>query len=241
MKLRVAALVLVAMIGLAACGSSRGRTVELPGGVLPEEEQQNAPKPNLFDRLTGHDVRPNEGPCPLMGVLYDTSRLVQFSAPNNQHYANIAFTGEMEGVHGLCRYVDANPITMSIDVDMQFGRGPSGADRKTYRYWVAVTQRGRRPLAKEYYTVDVTFPHNQLVVAHTEHIEQITIPRANATVSGENFEILVGFDLTPDQLQFNRDGRRFRIDAGSNPTYQQSPAGPAAQPGASAPPPSTPH
>ena len=34
------------------------------------------------------------------------------------------------------------------------------------------------------------------------------------TDSGENFEILVGFELTPEQLQFNRDGRRFRIDAG---------------------------
>ena len=35
------------------------------------------------------------------------------------------------------------------------------------------------------------------------------------TDSGENFEILVGFELTPEQLQFNRDGRRFRIDAGA--------------------------
>jgi hypothetical protein len=241
MKLRVAALVLVAMIGLASCGSGPGRTVELPGGVLPEEEQQNTPRPNFFDRLTGHDTRPNAGPCPLMGVLYDTARLVQFSTPNNQHYANIAFTGEMEGVHGLCRYVEANPITMSIDVDMQFGRGPAaGADHRTYRYWVAVTQRGRRPLAKQYYDVDVAFPHNQLVVAHTEHIDQITIPRANATVSGENFEILVGFELTPDQLQFNRDGRRFRIDAGSNPSPQTAPA-PAAASAQSPAAPSAPH
>ena len=51
------------------------------------------------------------------------------------------------------------------------------------------------------------------MVSRTEHINRIVIPRANADISGENFEILVGFDLTPEQLQFNRDGRRFRIDA----------------------------
>ena len=37
---------------------------------------------------------------------------------------------------------------------------------------------------------------------------------SSATVSGNNFEVLVGFDVTPDQAQFNRDGKRFRINAG---------------------------
>lgn len=235
MKVRVAALVLVAALGLglSACSANRGRTVELPGGVLPEEEQQNAPRPNWVDRMMGHDARPNRGPCPLMGVLYDTSRVVQFAQPASQRYANISFTGEMDGIRGLCRYVDTDPITMSVDIDMEFGRGPAAtADTQRYRYWVAVTRRGRNALAKQYYDIDVHFPRNQPVVTHTEHIDRITIPRANGDISGENFEILVGFDLTPEQLQFNRDGRRFRIDAASNATRsseQQPPTTPAPQ------------
>jgi len=238
MKVRVAALVLVAALGLglSACGSSRGRTVELPGGVLPEEEQQSAPKPNWFDRMMGHDVRPNVGPCPLMGVLYDTARVVQFAQPNVQRYSNITYTGEMDGVSGLCRYVEANPITMSLDINMEFGRGPAAtSDRQRYRYWVAVTRRGRAPLAKQYFDVDVRFPRGQNVLTHSEHIDRITIPRANADISGENFEILVGFDLTPEQLQFNRDGRRFTIDAAARAA--QSSSASAAQPQAPAQPP----
>jgi hypothetical protein len=215
MKLR-AALVLSVGMALAACGTSNSvPTVELPGGVTPEEQQQSAPRdPNFFDRLVGNDDRPNVGPCPLMGVLYDNSRLVSFVGGDNGRYANIAFTGEMQGVRGLCRYVEANPITMSIDIDMAFGRGPaSSADRQTYRYWVAVTRRGRAPIEKAYFDVDVRWRRGESVVTRTEQIERIVIPRANAEVSGENFEILVGFELTPEQLQFNRDGRRFRIDA----------------------------
>jgi len=223
MKLPVVALLIMGALALTACGSGRGRTVELPGGVLPTQDASQRP-PNAIDRMLGLDRRPNVGACPLMGVLYDSSRLVQFAQPNAPRYANIAYTGEMEGVHGLCRYVDADPITMNMDINMQFGRGPAaaGADHKTYRYWVAVTRRGRAPIAKQYFDVDVRFPHGQDVVAHTEHINRIVIPRANADISGENFEILVGFELTPDQLQFNRDGRRFRIDAATRSTQAPS-------------------
>ena len=216
MKLPAALMLSFALAASACSGSARERTVELPGGVMPEETEQRAP--NFFDRMIGNDDRPNVGPCPLMGVLYDSSRLVAFADSSNQRYANISHTGEMQGIRGLCRYVEADPITMSIEVDMAFGRGPAATDsRETYRYWVAVARRGRAPIEKVYFDVDVRWDRDQQVVTRTEQIENIVIPRANPEISGENFEILVGFELTPEQLQFNRDGRRFRIDAASNP------------------------
>ena len=210
-----AAVALSLVLAVSACGSSRGRTVELPGGVQPTQTQ--AREPGFLDRLVGNDNRPNVGPCPLMGVLYDNSRMVDFAAPDNQRYSNIEYTAEMQGVRGLCRYVGADPITMSIEIQMAFGRGPaSTSDRQTYRYWVAVTRRGRAPIEKAYFDVDVRWNRGESVVTRTEEIERIVIPRANEEISGENFEILVGFELTPEQLQFNREGRRFRIDAGDN-------------------------
>lgn len=218
MKLQHAAIAL-ALIPLAACssGPSNGRTVELPGGGPTEAEQraQGGQESTWIERMFGIDDRPNAGPCPLMGVLYEASRQVEFSPPDQERYGNIAFTGEMRGVRGLCRYVDDDPIRMQVAVDMAFGRGPAAeAERKTYRYWVAVVRRGLAPLEKQYFDVEVEFPRGQAVVTHTELIERIEIPRANADISGENFEILVGFDLTPEQLAFNRAGKRFVVDAG---------------------------
>lgn len=211
-----AVLMLALALGLSACGSSRTETIELPGGVNPDEQRRAPGAPNVFERMLGQDDRPNVGPCPLMGVLYDNARVVDFAQPNNQRYANIEFTGEMQGINGLCRYVEANPITMSINIDMAFGRGPAAtADRQTYRYWVAVTRRGRAPIEKAYFDVDVRWNRGESVVTRREEIEHIVIPRANADTSGENFEVLVGFELTPEQVEFNRDGRRFRIDAGA--------------------------
>jgi hypothetical protein len=214
MNLRAVAVLSLSVLALAGCTTGRGRTVELPGGVLPEETQQRPP--NAFDRMFGTDDRPNVGPCPLVGVLYDNARVVDF-ATDQQRYANIEFTGEMQGARGLCRYVDDDPITMSIDIEMAFGRGPAAtSDRQTYRYWVAVTRRGIAPIEKAYFDVDVRFPRGEAVVTRRESIERIVIPRATPDLSGENFEILVGFELTPEQVEFNRDGRRFRIDAGQS-------------------------
>ncbi|MBC7768059.1 MAG: hypothetical protein H7124_04680, partial [Phycisphaerales bacterium] len=111
MKLPAAFMLSFALAVTAACGSSsRDRTVvELPGGVLPEEEVRD---PSFLDRMVGNDDRPNVGPCPLMGVLYDNSRVVDFAAPDQVRYANIEFTGEMQGVRGLCRYIGTDPIVM---------------------------------------------------------------------------------------------------------------------------------
>ncbi|MDX2237713.1 MAG: hypothetical protein NW203_09120 [Hyphomonadaceae bacterium] len=221
-----AALLLAPALAGCASGGDRGRTVELPGGGPTEAERAAAVDtrpPSAIERALGMDDRPNVGPCPLMGVLYDNSRLVEFQDPTQERYANIAFTGEVRGVRGLCRYVDTNPIEMSMEIDFAFGRGPAAtAERKTYRYWVAVTRRGTAPIARQWYDVDVRFPRNTPVMVAREEIESIVIPRANADISGENFEVLVGFELTPQQLQFNRDGKRFRVDASAAPQQQST-------------------
>ena len=38
-----------------------------------------------------------------------------------------------------------------------------------------------------------------------------------ANVSGSNFEVLVGFDVTPEMAAFNQAGKRFRANAGAHP------------------------
>ena len=47
-----------------------------------------------------------------------------------------------------------------------------------------------------------------------EKIGDITIPRAGATTSGSNFEVLIGFEVTPQMAAFNREGKRFRLNVG---------------------------
>ena len=153
------------------------------------------------------------GPCPYVKILYDAARYVELSG-DRVSSSNVAFTGEIEGLTSDCAYQGDDPITVQTRVLFNLGRGPQAeGDQRTYRYWIAVTERNKAVLAKEYFDLPVDF-EGALTATVTED-QTIIIPRADATTSGDNFEILVGFDVTPAMAEFNRTGSRFRVNAGT--------------------------
>lgn len=162
------------------------------------------------------DSRRNAGPCPSSGSIYGADRIVEFSEAGDIKYGNIEYTGEIVGVKLFCRYAGSDPIEAELEIDFAFGKGPSAtSDVNDYTYFVAVTRRNRTILHKERFVKRVDF-NGKPVIGDRDLVAPIRIPRVDETISGANFEILVGFELTDEQLQFNRDGRRFRLDAGSN-------------------------
>ena len=73
----------------------------------------------------------------------------------------------------------------------------------------------REVIARQDFDLPVNFPSGQDRVYLTESLGNITIPRGTATTSGANFEVLVGFEVTPKMAEFNRLGKRFRVNAGT--------------------------
>lgn len=156
----------------------------------------------------------NSGPCPFVKSLYDAARYVEFK-DDREATAAVAYTGEIERISAGCRYRGDEPIKVVVDVLFQLGKGPQAAgNNKTYRYWVAVTERNTTIINKQYFDLPVKFGDSDRVYK-TEQIGNIVIPRAKDTTSGANFEILIGFDVTPQMAEFNRLGKRFRAAAGT--------------------------
>ena len=152
----------------------------------------------------------NAGPCPFVKTLYDAARYIEF-AGGQETSASVGYTGEIQGVSASCAYKSDEPIIVSMNVLFELGRGPQAkGDAKTYRYWVAVTDRNREVLAKQTFELPVSFSDGKDRVYKSETMEGIVIPRASHTVSGANFEVLIGFEVTPQMAAFNRDGKRFR-------------------------------
>ena len=144
------------------------------------------------------DSTPNVGPCPVAGVLFDAERQVEIVG--EELHENVAWTGAIEGVSGFCRYTDDNPITMEIEIDFAFGRGPMADGReKTFNYFVAVTRRDRVVLAKQITPITAKFDSDETVVRLTEEVGGIEIPRAD-------------IDGVRHQL---RSAGRLRTDAGA--------------------------
>jgi hypothetical protein len=162
------------------------------------------------------DNTPNAGPCPVAGSIYDAARYVKFQDGAGKLYSNIEYTGEITNVRLYCRYFKEEPLEAEIEIDFALGKGPSAtSNTHDYRYFVAVTRRNGKVLAKEYFNTRADFSKST-VIGQSELVNRVVIPRADESISGVNFEVIVGFELSPEQLEFNRSGSRFRLDAAKN-------------------------
>jgi len=185
-----------------------------------KKQQEDDAKKKKRDKEWGDSAAPlpamrNAGPCPFVKSLYDASRYVEFKDAREAS-ANVVYTGEIQGISAGCEYKDNEPIKVVMDVLFELGKGPEAtANSKTYHYWVAVTDRNREVIARQDFDLPVNFPAGKDRVYMTDTLANILIPRGSMTTSGANFEILVGFNVTPQMAEFNRLGKRFRVNAGA--------------------------
>ncbi|HEX2560802.1 Tat pathway signal sequence domain protein [Phenylobacterium sp.] len=185
-----------------------------------EQQREEAAKKRRSAEEWGDSRAPlpqlrNAGPCPYVKVLYDAARYIEFEG-GREASAAVGYSGEIQGVSAQCEYKDEEPIRVSMEILFDLGKGPTAqGSSKNYRYWIAVTKRNDVVIDKQYFDLPVNFPSGQNRIYATETIDRITIPRAQMTTSGANFEVLIGFDVTPQMAEFNRAGKRFRVNVGT--------------------------
>ncbi|GJL92546.1 hypothetical protein [Hyphococcus sp.] len=152
----------------------------------------------------------NPAPCPNIVVLSEAARFIDFDGA--QTIENVTYTGEVVNVTSTCRYFEDEPIKAGLTIDFAFGRGPKATvDKKVFNYFVAVTRRDSDVIAKVEYPLQVSFSGDQPVQTAKIDIDDIIIPRAGEEISGLNFEIVVGFSVTPQQAIYNRSGKSLKF------------------------------
>jgi hypothetical protein len=227
-RLRLYLFIASTLLSLAPAAPSLAQYGGRPGGGgAPNSDDQQKEEEQRKKRNQAFGLGPqvklkNAGPCPYVKVLYDAARYIEFK-DNVEASAAVAYTGEIENIGSACAYSGVQPIHVDMQILFELGRGPqASASRKTYRYWIAVTDRNHAVLDKEYFDLPVSFPGGQDRVTTVETLKGITIPRANSKVSGNNFEVLAGFEVTPQMADFNRQGKRFKANAGQSETKVSS-------------------
>lgn len=151
----------------------------------------------------------NPAPCPNIVVLQDAARFIEFEG--EEAAENVAYSGEIVDVTSTCRYFEDEPIKAGVTVDLAFGKGPKGeSGKKAFTYFVAVTRKNSEVIAKKEFPVEVSFGDRPVETARID-IDEVVIPRANDTISGVNFEIIIGFSVTPQQAIYNRSGKSLKF------------------------------
>ncbi|KAF0138704.1 MAG: hypothetical protein FD153_1161 [Rhodospirillaceae bacterium] len=166
--------------------------------------------------------------CPRVVLDRTTSNLVQFRTGVGRDLTDIALEAEIIGYRGTC-YYNQYEIILILAVDFAVTRGPAfmGAP---WPYFVAVLQtlpppvairtdpeNGQRVLAsrpalplsaptvvaKEVFQMTGTFPPRLDTIRVRDEVITLTLP-LRQTESPERYQIFVGFQLTPEQLDDNR-------------------------------------
>ena len=152
----------------------------------------------------------NPAPCPNIVVLSDASRVVEFDG--DAAVGNVAWSAEIADVSLNCRYYGDKPIDASAKVSIAFGKGPkANSNEHKFAYWVAITRTNREVIEKREYVVPVKFSGDKDVESVKHEIKEIIIPRKDDSVSGTNFEVVVGLVVTPQEAIYNRSGKSLKF------------------------------
>jgi len=150
-------------------------------------------------------------PCPAVSILPQTGYVTKF-AGNGTDLSDIAYEAKVEmPVSPLCWYSeDENPayIRTALQVKVNVARGPKfTGDHVSLKYFIAITGPGGERVKKELFDSDVDFSKGQVNSFTIDEIDPIKIfPKANE--NGDYYRIYVGFDLTKEELDYNKRNPR---------------------------------
>ncbi|WP_421865133.1 hypothetical protein [Parvibaculum sp.] len=143
-------------------------------------------------------------PCPAVGVLNETDHVTLLSGAGTD-LTDVVAKAEIGKVVSTCKYdVEESTITVDIAFNGVAEIGPAAPARAlTLKTFVAVTRRFNAFDKKQVYEVPVVFEPGQRQVHFVKTVEGTILPYGGRA-DGSIYQILVGFQLTPEQLEYNR-------------------------------------
>ena len=145
--------------------------------------------------------------CPDVKIVEELSLLTEFTNPALPTNETMISRAHLALGQSTCTYTERS---VSVDVRLSFESelGPrakmkdSDTPFVSYPFFVAVTDDEGRILAKEVFAASMTFGKDETRHTYTEALRHV-IP-INDREDAREHKVLVGFQLTSDQLAFNR-------------------------------------
>lgn len=192
--------VLLCVISLGACQtltSLQDDVSDLASGELPPTHL-----------LGGKTEALLASPCPQVELVSDLSSLSDFSNPNKPVEKNLISRVDLKSAQSTCQLASKSVI---VDLTLLFNgtlgkKGRQKASDKpffSYPFFIAVTAPNGKIMAKEIFAASLTYSANENKHTYFEKLRQI-IPIKNKA-HANRYKVLIGFQVTPDQLAYNRE------------------------------------
>ncbi|MDP9195417.1 MAG: hypothetical protein M3O22_01390 [Pseudomonadota bacterium] len=140
--------------------------------------------------------------CPPVAFVGDAVHLDQFADGVKPAPGAALFEARLEGFGGGCSF-DTGRVEVDLKLKIVAARGPAmSGDTASFTYFVAITDDQENILIKEEFPTAIKFEDGKSSGETEEELTQI-IPLPEG-VDPASRRILVGFQLTEDQLAWNR-------------------------------------
>ena len=147
--------------------------------------------------------------CPVIAILQDAAELTLFVPGPGRDLIDVTLEARISEFGGFCDTdIDEDDRTGEVDIDLQVlfeaTRGPVSVTREAQvGYFVAITDTQENILARQTFDADLEFQGNRNRIGFVEELTQKIPLRAGQV--GEDFKVFIGFQLTEDQLEYNRN------------------------------------
>lgn len=147
--------------------------------------------------------------CPTPQLVAPLAALSRYNGPGPRHdITDLVVRARIVSIDGSCQEGDSpNSLAAKVHVGIDVQRGPAMAGRDiTLPIFLAVTM-GRDVRDKTIVPFKVTFPSNVDHVTTTTQDIDLSIP-VGGDVTGASYAVIAGFQLTPQELEANRQSRQ---------------------------------
>ncbi|MGB0631063.1 MAG: hypothetical protein ACPGRZ_10230 [Alphaproteobacteria bacterium] len=148
--------------------------------------------------------------CPAVFILQDAQNLTRFKPGPGRDITDIRFEARIFNFQGQCDY-DEDDNVWEVDVELlvqiSVERGPANRGRDIdFEYFVVLPDFEGKPGGKQIFPVKGKFEEGRTRLVYQDEVA-LNIPLKNPNDGGKT-EIVFGFQLTPEELKFNRARQR---------------------------------
>ena len=140
-------------------------------------------------------------PCPNFLLLGDAEKMTRFRAGPGRDITDVEFRAVIVDFRGTCKHTRSQ-VEAEFVIEIVVQRGPAYRSREaSFEFFVAIPRFHPAPAGKKTFPVKVTFEDNATRLIYRDEIA-LKIPLASGEV-GANYDVYLGFQLGPEQLEYN--------------------------------------
>jgi hypothetical protein len=142
-------------------------------------------------------------PCPAANMLADAAAISEFGRGAARDESNVIYSARFEGAVFDCQVVGGQ-LTGNLGMVGTLTLGRKGkAGPVSLPIFIALTRGGTDVVSKRFDSIELEVERGQTAAQFEKSVPDFAFSMASGE-STLDYEILVGFNLTPDQIEYNR-------------------------------------